>query len=55
MPFQTNYWENSERECYQCNEQMKVKTWESSDGAYEDLKYWCPNCDHSFWVEGIDA
>lgn len=33
---------------------VTVRTWESSDGAYEDEKYTC-ECGHYWWVEGADA
>jgi hypothetical protein len=31
------------------------KCWESSCGGYENFKYTCQACGHSWWVEGIDS
>jgi len=42
--------------CRKCkSENVTCKTWESSDGAYEDYKYTCQDCGHVWWVDGIDA
>jgi hypothetical protein len=42
--------------CKKCgNEQTEERSWESSDGAYDDYKYTCPKCGHSWWEEGPDA
>lgn len=27
---------------------------ECGDGAYTDTKYCCNECDHTWWVDGID-
>lgn len=46
-----------DRTCPKCNVKGSVarRTWESSDGAYEDDKYTCIACGHVWWVEGIDS
>lgn len=42
--------------CKKCgNKQTEEHSWESSDGAYDDHKYTCPKCGHSWWEEGADA
>ncbi len=42
--------------CKRCKyPQTEQRLWESSDGAYEDYKFTCPNCGHSWWEEGADA
>lgn len=38
-----------------CDGAVQVRTWESSDGAYEDLQYRCAKCGKGWWVEGIDS
>ena len=47
----------SDRKCPKCGSPMTSKTWESSDGAYEDEKYTCtsPACGNVVWVDGIDS
>lgn len=45
----------STRSCPKCNGQVKVETWESSCGGYEDYKYTCVQCKHVWWVDGIDS
>jgi hypothetical protein len=43
-------------QCRQCgSDNVTCKTWESSDGGYEDYKYICQDCGHIWWVDGIDA
>lgn len=32
-----------------------VSTWESTCGGYEDFRYRCTQCGHTWWVEGPDA
>jgi hypothetical protein len=34
---------------------VECSKWESSDGAYEDYKYRCYLCGHTWWVDGADA
>jgi len=34
---------------------MVCEKHESSDGAYEDLKFTCPVCGYYYWIEGADA
>jgi DNA-directed RNA polymerase subunit M/transcription elongation factor TFIIS len=42
--------------CVKCGEKTaECKPWQSSCGGYEDEKYTCSNCGHSWWVEGIDS
>ena len=45
----------SSRPCPKCGGRVKVSVWESSDGAYEDLKFACEKCAHTWWVDGPDA
>ena len=37
-----------------CDAAVKVRKWESSDGAYEDYQYRCA-AGHTWWVDGIDS
>jgi hypothetical protein len=42
--------------CRKCNtESVSVRLWESSCGGYEDYHFKCNNCNHSWWIEGIDS
>lgn len=47
----------TDKHCPQCarNDHVYFRVWESSDGAYEDLKFECRSCGHHWWVEGADA
>lgn len=48
--------EGSKMACPKCQQtNVTVQTWESSDGAYEDYKYTCPDCKHVWWIDGIDS
>jgi hypothetical protein len=47
-------WGPSDRKCGTCGAAMAHQRWESSDGAYEDDKYMCPE-GHVEWVDGIDS
>jgi hypothetical protein len=55
-----NPWRDTERRCERavegkpCGESMKVRTWESSDGAFEDYQYRCA-VGHVMWIDGIDS
>lgn len=42
------------RNCSKCGSPMTGRMWESSDGAYEDVKWTCPN-GHIQWVDGDDG
>ena len=45
-----------EAKCQNCGEQkVSYRMWESSCGGYEDYKFTCRACGHSWWVEGTDA
>lgn len=37
-----------------CGCKVKYRSWESSDGAYEDYQYRCEN-GHVWWIDGIDS
>lgn len=42
--------------CPKCpSESIKRQVWESSDGAYEDYHFTCPDCGFNWWVDGPDA
>jgi transposase-like protein len=41
------------RKCGATN--VTVYEWESSDGAFVDHRYDCPDCGFSWWVDGPDA
>jgi predicted SprT family Zn-dependent metalloprotease len=42
--------------CYKCKQKaVTCQKWESSCGGYEDYKYECKACGHSWWVEGPDS
>ena len=45
------------RECPKCHatEGNSYQIWESSDGAFEDVKYTCQTCKHVWWIDGIDS
>ena len=44
------------RHCPKCNgTKVTMKVWESSDGAYEDEKFTCGDCDYYWWVDGPDS
>ncbi len=48
--------EKSERPCRKCKgTNVTVKEWESSCGGYLDYKYACDDCNHTWWVDGIDS
>lgn len=34
---------------------VRVRCWESHDGAYEDYQYRCFGCGSVWWVEGPDS
>jgi hypothetical protein len=48
---------SSECKCKKCGSKMTSKTWESSCGGFEDIKYSCSNvqCGYYYWIEGIDS
>jgi hypothetical protein len=37
-----------------CPAPVRVRTWESSDGAYEDYQFRCER-GHVWWIDGIDS
>jgi DNA-directed RNA polymerase subunit M/transcription elongation factor TFIIS len=43
--------------CPNCKQEraLSKQVWESSCGGYEDHKYRCMECGHSWWVDGIDS
>jgi RecJ-like exonuclease len=47
----------SDQPCHNCNTVGSVTytVWESSCGGYEDFKYACKACGHTWWVDGIDS
>jgi len=44
----------TDKKCKECGNKLTFKRIESFDGAYEDFHYICPNCDDSFWIDGVD-
>ncbi len=48
--------ENPAFTCQKCgSDNVWYRTWESSDEAYEDIKYSCRSCGRNWWVEGDDG
>jgi hypothetical protein len=46
----------SKNPCQKCSStKVRYEVWESSDGAYEDYKYICPDCNYEWWIDGIDS
>lgn len=47
----------TDRTCRRCKRtgHVTVRTWESSDGAYDDEECTCTACGLRWWVEGPDA
>lgn len=44
------------QKCRSCKGQnVTCRTWESSDGAYEDYRYDCADCGFFWWIDGIDS
>lgn len=42
--------------CRKCKEKrVTYRIWESSCGGYEDYKFTCGACNHTWWVDGIDS
>ena len=42
--------------CRKCKgKDVRRRTHESSDGAYEDAEFRCFECGHTWWVDGIDS
>ena len=37
-----------------CGAKVQYRSWESSDGAYEDYQYRC-EAGHTWWIDGIDS
>lgn len=51
-------WKLSDLSCPKCGaKSVRVRVWESSDGAYEDYQYKCfgLTCSHTWWIDGIDS
>lgn len=48
--------QETEYGCRKCDSRnVQSKCWESSCGGYEDYKFKCGSCGHTWWVEGPDA
>jgi len=42
--------------CRACGKsEVTYYVWESSCGGYEDYKFTCHACGHTWWVDGIDS
>lgn len=37
-----------------CGAPVKIREWDSHDGAYTDYQYRCAN-GHTWWIDGIDS
>ena len=49
-------WQQVSGNCPRCGKQkIRVRTWESFCGGYEDDKFDCQACGHRWWVDGSDA
>lgn len=45
-----------DRPCHKCeSKEVMYRIWESSCGSYEDEKYKCLKCGHTWWIEGSDS
>lgn len=48
--------DNPDFKCRICgSDEVRYRTWDSSDGAYTDYQYECKGCERTWWVEGADA
>lgn len=48
--------ESKDRPCPKCKGgPVMYRVWESSCGGYEDYKYRCAACGHTWWIDGIDS
>lgn len=42
--------------CRKCpSTRVLCEPWESSCGGWEDYRYTCKECGHTWWVDGIDS
>ena len=49
-------WHDCDRTCASCHiGPVRYCTWESSDGAFEDIHYVCQHCGNGWWVDGCDS
>ena len=49
-------WKKSSHPCPKCgSDEHYYRSWESSDGAYEDEKHHCFACGDTQWIDGPDA
>lgn len=46
---------NPRFKCKCGSKKIKYRIHESSDGGHEDINYKCLECNHSWWVDGIDS
>lgn len=47
--------ENSSFVCRKCKSDNLKYRIPDNDGCYEDINYWCPDCNANWWVEGSDS
>lgn len=48
--------DNPDFKCRKCgSDDIWYRNWESSDGAYDDVKYECRGCKRVWWVESSDS
>ncbi len=47
--------ENPDFKCLCGSNNVWYRTWESSCGGYDDMKYTCRDCNRVWWVESADA
>jgi hypothetical protein len=49
-------WFASKNPCRGCGKlTARFRVWESHCGGYEDHKYECTSCGHTWWIEGSDS
>ena len=49
-------WTTCDAACPNCSSRnTEYRTWESSDGGWEDYKYHCKDCGTTWWIDGIDS
>ena len=55
MPYTSDWVLTDECRCPICFGKVETIMWESDDGAHEDAKYRCLDCQHVWWIDGPDV